>query len=57
MAWQVEIHRHYNHCETSLEFHDEEAPCTLYEDDLTLKDIPTDAFVVYQGHHGDRSAY
>ncbi|BBM98584.1 NADH dehydrogenase (ubiquinone) Fe-S protein 1 [Marchantia polymorpha subsp. ruderalis] len=26
-------------------------------DDLTPEDIPADAFVVYQGHHGDRSAY
>lgn len=26
-------------------------------DDLTHADIPGDAFVVYQGHHGDRSAY
>ncbi|KAL3719584.1 hypothetical protein ACJRO7_004540 [Eucalyptus globulus] len=26
-------------------------------DDINLKDIPDDAFVVYQGHHGDRSVY
>lgn len=26
-------------------------------DDVNLKDIPDDAFVVYQGHHGDRSVY
>ncbi|KAL3702116.1 hypothetical protein R1sor_020138 [Riccia sorocarpa] len=29
----------------------------LGADDLTPEDIPADAFVVYQGHHGDRSAY
>lgn len=29
----------------------------LGADDLTPADIPEDAFVVYQGHHGDRSAY
>ncbi|KAL2649725.1 hypothetical protein R1flu_017853 [Riccia fluitans] len=29
----------------------------LGADDLTPEDIPVDAFVVYQGHHGDRSAY
>ncbi|CAM6082619.1 unnamed protein product [Calypogeia fissa] len=29
----------------------------LGADDLTPEDIPEDAFVVYQGHHGDRSAY
>lgn len=29
----------------------------LGADDLTPADIPDDAFVVYQGHHGDRSAY
>lgn len=26
-------------------------------DDINLKDIPDDAFVVYQGHHGDQSVY
>ncbi|KAF8010047.1 hypothetical protein BT93_J0882 [Corymbia citriodora subsp. variegata] len=26
-------------------------------DDVNVKDIPDDAFVVYQGHHGDRSVY
>ncbi|KAI6670645.1 hypothetical protein NL676_005530 [Syzygium grande] len=26
-------------------------------DDVNLKDIPDDAFVVYQGHHGDQSVY
>jgi hypothetical protein len=29
----------------------------LGADDLTPADIPEDAFVVYQGHHGNRSAY
>jgi hypothetical protein len=29
----------------------------LGADDLTPADIPEDAFVVYQGHHGDRSTY
>lgn len=29
----------------------------LGADELTPADIPADAFVVYQGHHGDRSAY
>ncbi|KAK4800272.1 hypothetical protein SAY86_020759 [Trapa natans] len=26
-------------------------------DDVNLKDIPDDAFVIYQGHHGDRGVY
>lgn len=26
-------------------------------DDLNLDKIPSNAFVVYQGHHGDRNAY
>lgn len=29
----------------------------LGADDVSLDDIPKDAFVVYQGHHGDRSVY
>ncbi|KAJ7557251.1 hypothetical protein O6H91_05G118900 [Diphasiastrum complanatum] len=29
----------------------------LGADDIKPDDIPKDAFVVYQGHHGDRSAY
>lgn len=29
----------------------------LGADDIPLDDIPEDAFVVYQGHHGDRSVY
>ncbi|KAJ3148621.1 hypothetical protein HDU86_007374 [Geranomyces michiganensis] len=29
----------------------------LNADDITARDIPKDAFVVYQGHHGDNGAY
>lgn len=29
----------------------------LGADDVSLDDIPEDAFVVYQGHHGDRNVY
>jgi NADH dehydrogenase (ubiquinone) Fe-S protein 1 len=26
-------------------------------DDVDLEKLPSDAFVVYQGHHGDRGVY
>lgn len=29
----------------------------LNADEITAKDVPKDAFVVYQGHHGDNGAH